>query len=116
MRDNPFSYAIFRLVPRLDRGEQINVGVIVFCRVLGFLGAQTELDFERASALWPALELESVGARLQAIERIAAGAEEGVRSLASSRPSGSTGSLPRRARSSSHPTCTRASATVPLLS
>lgn len=77
MRDNPFSYAIFRLVPRLDRGERINVGVIVFCRVLGFLGAQTELDVERARALWPALDLESVGAHLQGIERIAAGAEEG---------------------------------------
>ncbi len=77
MRANPFSYAIYRLVPRLDRGEQINVGVVVFCRPLGYLGARTGLDAERARALWPSLDLESVRAHLQAIERIASGAEEG---------------------------------------
>jgi hypothetical protein len=75
--DNPFSYAIYRLVPRLDRGEQINVGVIVFCRPLRYLGARTELDAERARALWPALDVDAVRAHLQAIERIAAGTEDG---------------------------------------
>ena len=40
----PFSYAVLRLVPDLERGERVNVGVVVFCRPLDFLGALTALD------------------------------------------------------------------------
>jgi hypothetical protein len=40
----PFSYALYRLVPQLERGERINVGVVVFCRPLDYLGARTSLD------------------------------------------------------------------------
>lgn len=69
---NPFSYAVFRLVPRVDRGERINVGVVLFCRPLQYLGARTALDEARARALWPDLEADSVRAHLDAIERIAA--------------------------------------------
>ena len=70
---SPFSYAVCRLVPRVERGERINVGVIVFCRPLQYLEARTALDEERALVLWPDLDVESVGAHLGAIERIAAG-------------------------------------------
>jgi hypothetical protein len=70
---NPFSYALYRLVPRLERGERINVGVVVFCRPLGYLAARTALDAERAAALWPELDLDAVRPHLRAIERIAAG-------------------------------------------
>jgi hypothetical protein len=68
-----FSYAVLRLVPRVERGEQINVGVIVFCRPLRFLEARTALDERRALALWPGLELGAVREHLAGIERIAAG-------------------------------------------
>ena len=68
-----FSYAVCRLVPRVERGERINVGVIVFCRPLQYLEARTALDEERALVLWPELDVESVRAHLSAIERIAAG-------------------------------------------
>jgi len=44
---NPFSYAVYRLVPRVERGERINAGVIVFCRPLRYLGARTALDEQR---------------------------------------------------------------------
>ena len=70
---SPFSYAIYRLVPRLERGERINAGVIVFSRPVGFLEARTALDPARALALAPELDLDAVGAHLAAIERIAAG-------------------------------------------
>ena len=70
---SPFSYAIFRLVPRIERGERINVGVLVFCRPLRFLGARTALDERRLAALWPDLDAETVRPHLAAIERIAAG-------------------------------------------
>jgi hypothetical protein len=68
-----FSYAVLRLVPRVERGERINVGVVVFCRPLDFLAARTGLDESRALALDPALDVESVRAHLGAFERIAAG-------------------------------------------
>jgi Protein of unknown function (DUF3037) len=70
---SPFSYAVCRLVPRVERGERINVGVIVFCRPLQYLEARTALDEERALVLWTELDVESVQAHLSAIERIAAG-------------------------------------------
>jgi hypothetical protein len=71
--DSPFSYAIVRLVPRIDRGEQMNVGVVVFSRPLDFLGARTRLDEARAAALWPGLATSAVRSHLVALERIAAG-------------------------------------------
>ena len=72
-----FSYAIYRLVPRIERGEQINVGVVVFCRTLDYLEARTELDEARALALCPDLDLAAVRPHLEAIERIAAGDPRG---------------------------------------
>jgi hypothetical protein len=68
-----FSYAVYRVVPRVDRGERINVGVVVFCRPLQFLAARTAVDEQRLAALWPELDAEAVGRHLKAIERIAAG-------------------------------------------
>ena len=75
--DNSFSYAIYRLVPRLERGERVNVGVVVFCRPLDFLAARTRLNEERVAALWPELDLDAVRPHLEALERIAAGDAEG---------------------------------------
>ena len=70
-----FSYAVYRLVPRDERGERINVGVVVFSRPVQFLAARTGLDEGRALALWPELDLELVRSHLSALERIAAGDE-----------------------------------------
>ena len=74
---SPFSYAIYRLVPRLERGERVNVGVVVFCRPLDYLAARTGLDEARVAALWPELDLDAVRPHLEAIERIAAGDPSG---------------------------------------
>lgn len=68
-----FSYAIYRLVPRIERGECVNVGVVVFCRPLDYLAARTALDEGRATALSPELDVDAVREHLQAIERVAAG-------------------------------------------
>jgi Protein of unknown function (DUF3037) len=70
---SPFSYAVYRVVPRVERGERMNVGVVVFSRPLGYLAARTGLDEERLRALWPELDPESVRPHLAALERIAAG-------------------------------------------
>jgi hypothetical protein len=70
---SPFSYAVYRLVPRVERGERINVGVVVFSRPLDYLAARTALDEARLAALAPGLDPASVRPHLTAIERIAAG-------------------------------------------
>jgi hypothetical protein len=77
MSSSPFSYAVYRLVPHVERGERLNVGVVVFCRPLDYLGARTALDEERARALWPELDVEAVRPHLEAIERVARGDPEG---------------------------------------
>lgn len=69
----PFQYTILRLVPRIERGECINVGVVVFCRQHRFLAARIGVDPGRVSALAPGLDLDSVQPHLQAIERVLAG-------------------------------------------
>jgi hypothetical protein len=70
---SPFSYAVFRVVPSVERGERMNVGVVVFCRPLRYLAARTALDEKRLSALWPELDAAELRPHLAAIERIAAG-------------------------------------------
>jgi hypothetical protein len=70
---SPFSYAVLRVVPRVERGERINVGVIVFCRPLDYVAARTHLDERRLAALAPDVDAAAVRAHLAAIERIAAG-------------------------------------------
>lgn len=46
-----FEYAILRIVPRIDRGESINAGVLLYCHALDFLGSRTLLDRDRLAAL-----------------------------------------------------------------
>jgi hypothetical protein len=70
---SPFSYAVYRVVPRVERGERMNVGVVVFSRPLGYLAARMALDEERLRALWPEVDPEAVRPHLAALERIAAG-------------------------------------------
>ena len=70
---SPFSYALLRLVPRVERGERLNVGIVLFSAGAGYLGARTTLDTVRAAALWPELDLEPVRAHLVALEGVAAG-------------------------------------------
>lgn len=69
----PFSYAVVRLVPDIERGERVNVGVIVFCRPLDYLGARTALDENRARVIAHDVDLDAARRHLAAIERIAAG-------------------------------------------
>jgi hypothetical protein len=72
-----FDYSIIRVVPRVERGEFLNVGVILFCRSRRFLKAVIELDEKRLLALHPEIDLESVKEHLQAIPLICAGKPEG---------------------------------------
>ena len=72
-----FDYAIVRVVPRVERGEQINAGVIVSCPTLDYLGARVELDAARLAAIAPDADLAEVEAALTIIPLIAAGDPKG---------------------------------------
>ena len=68
-----FDYAIVRVVPRVERQEFINSGVIAFCLEKKFLAARIRLDDRRLKALWPEVDVALVRDHLSAIERICAG-------------------------------------------
>src|SRR5262245_60925337 len=68
-----YDYAYIRVVPHIDRGEFLNVGVILFCRTLRFLGAKIRMDEAKLAALAPTLEVEQLLTHLGFIPRICAG-------------------------------------------
>jgi hypothetical protein len=68
-----YEYALIRAVPRVERGEYINVGVVLFCRERRFLAARLELDAARLRALSPDLDLEALREQLGHIPIICAG-------------------------------------------
>jgi hypothetical protein len=68
-----FDYAVLRVVPRVDREEFINAGVIVYCAEQPFLAARVHFDEARLKALWPALDVELVRQHLEAVPRICSG-------------------------------------------
>ena len=70
---SPFQYAIVRVVPRVERGEQVNAGVVLFCRPRRFLAARVALDEDRLRAIAPDVDLDAVRGHLDAFCRIAAG-------------------------------------------
>lgn len=83
-----FDYAVVRVVPRVERGEFLNAGVILFCPTQGFLEARIGLDRARLAALAPNIDLDVVESYLEAIPKVCAGGGE----------AGSIGQLPQRAR------------------
>ena len=70
-----YDYAIVRVVPRVERGEFVNAGVIVSCAEQGLLQAAIELDDGRLLALDPNVDLAGIHAALSAIPRICAGGD-----------------------------------------
>ncbi|EGX54990.1 hypothetical protein SZN_35132 [Streptomyces zinciresistens K42] len=70
-----FEYALLRVVPRVERGECINAGVLVYCRARGYVGARTHLDEVRLLALDPDADVSGVRAALGAVERVCGGGE-----------------------------------------
>lgn len=70
-----FDYALVRVVPRVEREEFLNVGVILFCRSQRFLAVRIEPDMERLSVLAPFVDVEMVQQEVDWIRRICAGGE-----------------------------------------
>ena len=86
--EHTYDYAIIRVVPRVERGEQINVGVILSCVDADFLEARIELDGAALRAVDPSLDLDAIKAGLETIPAVCAGGEA----------AGPIGLLPPRAR------------------
>ena len=70
---SPFEYAILRVVPREDRGEALNAGIVLHSRPRRFLAARVELDVDLLRALAPGYDPAVVGAQLDTFPRICAG-------------------------------------------
>ncbi len=68
-----FEYAVIRVVPRVERGEFINVGVVLFCKNQKFLRAKIALDEIRLTALFPKTDAEKIARNLRSFENICAG-------------------------------------------
>ena len=71
-----YDYAIIRVVPKVEREEFVNVGVIVSCPAKGFLEARIELDEQRLKALDATLDIESIRPHLASIIAICVGGEQ----------------------------------------
>jgi len=72
-----FEYAIIRIVPRVEREEFLNVGVIMYCAEKNFLETKYELNKEKLSVLSTELDFDDLEQRLYAFEQICKGTEEG---------------------------------------
>ncbi|HEX6973832.1 MAG TPA: DUF3037 domain-containing protein [Vicinamibacterales bacterium] len=83
-----YDYAVIRVVPRVERGEQVNVGIILSCPDRDFLEARIELDTAAVLALDPAVDLDAVRAALETIPAVCRGGAE----------AGPIGELPPRGR------------------
>jgi hypothetical protein len=72
-----FEYAVIRIVPRVEREEFLNAGVVLFCRGQKFLGTRYRLDEARLLALDPKIDIEEIKTYLNALERICIGGPGG---------------------------------------
>lgn len=71
-----FDYAVVRVVPRVEREEFLNAGVILFCLERDFLAARVQVDERRLRALWPETDVDLIRHHLQAIPKICAGSPD----------------------------------------
>jgi hypothetical protein len=71
-----FEYALVRVVPRVERGECMNVGVLIWCQAVEYLDLRCVLDLPRLAALDPFLDVASVRTHLDALHQVCLGGPE----------------------------------------
>jgi len=72
-----FEYAIIRIVPRVEREEFLNIGIILYCKDLKFLNTKYTINKERLNALCGEVDCNEVEEHLQSFEKIAKGEKGG---------------------------------------
>lgn len=88
MPEHTYDYAIVRVVPRVERGERVNVGVILSCVDDTYLECRLDDDLSGVLALDPRVDLDAVRAALAVVARVCVGGPE----------AGEIGTMPPRAR------------------
>ena len=73
MRRSVFEYAVLRAVPHVERGECVNVGVVLYCQALGFLATQVHVDGDRLRALDRDVDVDAVRSAAEALQRTCEG-------------------------------------------
>ncbi len=68
-----FEYAVLRLMPRVERGEFLNIGVVMYCKRQSFLGVKYQLDGGRLQAAFPTIDLDEIRLHLRSFEQICEG-------------------------------------------
>lgn len=79
MSGHPYQYVVLKCVPRVDRGECLNVGVVLFSQSAGFLRAASHVDGDRLRAFAPDVDLDAVRASLAIVDDVCAGTDGGGR-------------------------------------
>lgn len=74
-----FEYALLRVVPRVERGEAINAGVLLYCRSMDYLGARVHLDPHRLRALDPTADVAAIACALDAVVVLSGDGSAGAR-------------------------------------
>lgn len=73
MSPMPFEYSVLRVVPRVDRGEQVNGAVLLYCREAGYLGVRVRDDLSCVRALWAQADIPAIISALAAAAAVAQG-------------------------------------------
>ena len=72
-----FEYAVIRVVPRVEREEFLNVGIILYSKQQKYLQCKYQLDAERLRAVFPSIDITEIEAHLHSFERICTGSADG---------------------------------------
>jgi hypothetical protein len=72
-----YQYVVLRCVPRVDREEFLNVGVVIYCQATDYLAVSWQVDRDRVAALHPALDLDQVCDALDFVDGVCSGDERG---------------------------------------
>jgi hypothetical protein len=72
-----FEYAVIRVVPRVEREEFLNVGVILYCSSQRFLKTEFQLNKNRLVAFSPDLDIDEIECRLKAFKQVCTGGKDG---------------------------------------
>jgi hypothetical protein len=75
MSTYPYQYVVLRCVPRVDREEFLNVGVVLYCEETGFLAVAWQVDEQRLRALDPRIDVEQVCESLDFVDGVCQGDE-----------------------------------------
>ena len=74
MTGTPYEYAVLRVVPRVDRGEFVNVGILLYCQAPAWLGLVTSVDDQRLRALHADVDVAGVRSALATVQAVCDGA------------------------------------------